>query len=349
MCVCRNARARRSSFAAPKLDGTDSEILWTYQLGSSGNDRLVALAIDSEGDIFAAGYSDYGRSLFGVRGGDGYFKGSDRGYSGNAAEGNEGDLGGSDLIVVKLDGRRGWAHWRAQIGSSADDFAYGITVDPNDDVIIVGSTGDQEGSVFGDNTEGKGGYGATDMFALKLSGEDGSHIWSTQLGSDQDDAAYAVAISPEGDIFVTGSTSGDFSAASAGRDDAFVLRLCDDQMVTSLTLGDRAKPDGFFEGDGIWWAVAFSVGGVLIVSGIGYLSGKHITERKYEKMAFDAGFQSPIIKEVNVKSADLELEMPPSRDPLGREDQPPLPGLHSPGSLKVTPTPDDARSTPRAF
>ena len=38
-------------------------------------------------------------------------------------------------------------------------------------------------------------------------------------------------------------------------------------MVTSLTLGDRAKPDGFFEGDGIWWAVAFGVGGVLILCG----------------------------------------------------------------------------------
>ena len=52
----------------------------------------------------------------------------------------------------------------------------------------------RQGSVFGDNTEGKGGYGASDMFALKLDGEDGSHIWSTQLGSDQDDAAYAVAV-----------------------------------------------------------------------------------------------------------------------------------------------------------
>ena len=28
--------------------------------GSSGNDRLVSLAIDAEGDVVAAGYSDYG-------------------------------------------------------------------------------------------------------------------------------------------------------------------------------------------------------------------------------------------------------------------------------------------------
>ena len=42
---------------------------------------------------------------------------------------------------------------------------------------------------------------------------------------------------------MTGSTAGDFAAASAGRDDVFVLRLCDDQMVTSLTLGERAKYD----------------------------------------------------------------------------------------------------------
>ena len=27
------------------------------------------------------------------------------------------------------------------------------------------------------------------------------------------------------------------------------------------------RPDGFFEGDGIWWAVAFGVGGVLILCG----------------------------------------------------------------------------------
>ena len=71
----------------------------------------------------------------------------------------------------------------------------------------------------------------------------------------------------------------------------------------------------------------------------GFLLGKHITERRYEKMAFDAGFESPVItsEATNAKGVELELEMPP-------------PGLHAAGSLKVTPSPDDgARSTQRAF
>ena len=244
-----------------KLDGTDGNILWTYHFGSSANDRLVALTIDSEGDIYAAGYSDYGMPLA-----DGYIQAN--------SVVDEGPLGKTDLIVVKLDGRKGWAHWHAQIGSAEDDFAYGITVDPEGNVIVVGATADEEGSVFGDNTKGKGGYGAIDMFALKLDGEDGSHIWSTQLGSDQDDAAYAVAASPDGDVFVTGSTDGDFSAASAGRDDVFVLRLCDGQMVSSLVLEPAKDADGFFEGDGVWYAAFFVVLGVLIVCGIGFLIGK---------------------------------------------------------------------------
>ena len=54
---------------------------------------------------------------------------------------------------------------------------------------------------------------------------------------------YCQVSEENGDVFVTGSTKGDFAAASAGRDDVFVLRLCDDQMVTSLTLGERAKYD----------------------------------------------------------------------------------------------------------
>ena len=194
-----------------KLNGTNGELIWTYHLGSTGTDRLESLAIDSEDNLCAAGYSDLGSTSIDT----------------TTAHG---PLGGYDVICVKLDGLTGSLRWMTRVGSTADDKAFGTVVDVNDDVHIVGSTDDAEGVVFGAEGEGLGGL---DMLAVRLSGSYGTVVWSTQRGSKEDDWAVSVAASSDtGDIFVTGNTDGSFISSSSGNQDIFVLRLAEDDMVS---------------------------------------------------------------------------------------------------------------------
>lgn len=90
---------------------------WTKQFGTTGNDQSQGIAVDSLGDVYLAGET---------------FRTS----------------GGSDsqALVAKYDGT-GRLLLQQQIGTAQDDEAFGITVDPSDNVYVSGQTfGDLAGA-----------------------------------------------------------------------------------------------------------------------------------------------------------------------------------------------------------
>jgi hypothetical protein len=81
---------------------------------------------------------------------------------------------------------------------------YALAVDSRGDVVMAGSFA---GSV----NFGGGAFtsaGAEDMFVLKYSGVDGSHVWSKRFGSTGSDIAYGVTVDARDNVAVTGYFSG---------------------------------------------------------------------------------------------------------------------------------------------
>lgn len=171
-----------------KLD-RNGELLWTLQNGTSGDDNAEGVAVDKNGNIYATGYTNGdwggtnqgsedawlvkynqdGKSLWTKKLGSG---GSDwsndvtvdvnnnvyiAGLSGGFLA--EGFTGGFDAFMAKYN-PDGDEVWKRQAGTSENEFARGIAIDTDGNMLYV--TGDTTGDFGGSNA------GVRDMFVAKL-------------------------------------------------------------------------------------------------------------------------------------------------------------------------------------
>lgn len=175
-------------------DGTER---WTYQFGGEGRDDAWGLAIDAEGYIYVAGET-----------------------SGSVS--GESPIGDWDAFICKLEEKDNGTYatevWTKQFGTTAEDWACGVSVDPYGDVYVVGAT---QGSL-GD----AGPFGADDAFVRKYK-PDGRVVWTHQFGSEltaAKDWALYVAADSSG-VYVSGLTEGSLPGeTNAGGMDAFVCK-----------------------------------------------------------------------------------------------------------------------------
>ena len=171
-----------------KLDRS-GQLLWTLQNGTSGDDNAEGIAVDKNGNIYTTGYTNGdwggtnqgsedswlvkynkdGQSLWTRKLGSG---GSDwsndvtvdvnnnvyiAGLSGGFLA--EGFTGNFDAFMAKYNAD-GDEVWKRQLGSSENDFARGIVVDTDGNILYV--TGDTTGDLGGSNA------GVRDIFLAKL-------------------------------------------------------------------------------------------------------------------------------------------------------------------------------------
>ncbi len=184
-----NARAGSSDAFIAKYDSTGAK-QWVKLLGSTDYDRARGIAVDG-GNIYIAGYT------FG------------------SLDGNP-NAGGYDAFIAKYD-PAGVKHWVKLLGSSQGDIASSIAVDGAGNIHIAGTT-------YGD-LELNANAGANDAFIAKYDPA-GAKQWVVLLGSAEDDGATGIAVDGVGNIYITGSTSGDLGGISnAGVSDAFIARF----------------------------------------------------------------------------------------------------------------------------
>jgi hypothetical protein len=186
------------------------------QFPAGGSADPTAVALDTAGNILLAGSFRYG--LIGPLN----FGGGDL-YSA--------DPNAEDVFVAKLTSSG--AHvWAKIYGDAAYQDARGIAIDSDQNVAIIG---DFEGSL---NFSGVAGdlltsAGMRDIFVAKLSGMDGSHVWSKRYGDSSNQGGKAIAVDVTKDIVVTGDFMGavNFSGTapdeltSGGDFDIFVAKL----------------------------------------------------------------------------------------------------------------------------
>jgi hypothetical protein len=190
------------------------------RIGTTNNERGYALTNDPEGNVYVTGHF-YGTVDFDP--GLGVY---------NLSSPNAGGL-----FVLKLDrfGTFGWAVGIPASNVGSSNIGYGITVDGNRNVCVVGLI-----SYTGDVDPGPGttimtSSGVTDIFVWKLDSL-GNFKWAKQMGGINPDQGNDIAVDSAGNVYTTGyfNLTADFDpgpgvynlVASPGiGDDAFISKL----------------------------------------------------------------------------------------------------------------------------
>jgi hypothetical protein len=163
-----------------KFQEVDGSQVWLSLYGGSGSDIGNAIEIHSDGSVYVAGQ----------------------------VSGPMVTLGGApfaavlDIFVAKYSTSGNYL-WSKAFGnsSSASDAANDIAVTAGGDVVVVGAF---RGSVnFGGGALFASGM-SPDIFLARLTGADGSHVWSRRFGGADIDIGSAVAVDSTGSVFTSG-------------------------------------------------------------------------------------------------------------------------------------------------
>jgi hypothetical protein len=120
------------------------------------------------------------------------------------------------VFIAKYD-RGGVLKWVQQLGTPFNEFLTGITVDRQDNVVVVGYT---FGNLFGAN---KNANNTTSDFFICKFDPAGTQILGIQEGTADIDEAWGVATDGDSNIYIAGGSRGDLlGTVNTGDFDAFV-------------------------------------------------------------------------------------------------------------------------------
>ena len=165
--------------------------VWTKQIGTVEQDFLTTTFIDdSTGNIVAGGFTL--GNLYGI------------------------NAGKTDAFLIMYDSE-GNELWTKQFGTSENDYIQSSSIDDSTGNIVV--AGKTEGDLDGVNA------GITDIF-LRMYDSEGNELWTKQFGTSSWDVIKSISINSNGNIIVTGYTTGNLQGTNAGGWDGF-LRMYD--------------------------------------------------------------------------------------------------------------------------
>ncbi len=214
-------------------------LLQSTYLGGSGYDGVHGIAVDAAGNVFVTGYTQ-SPTDFPVTAG-----GPQPSYGGGAF----------DAYVAKLENTLTLPPIQVTyLGGSGFDEGTAIAVNKTSgDVYVGGSTNSTNFPFAGSGVQTSNG-GGNDGFVAKLDNTL-TTIKATYLGGSGNDAVTAIAVvnATNGDVFVTGYTSGNFPVTAGvsqfpyggGINDAFVAKLDSDLATRTATyLGGNGDDRG---------------------------------------------------------------------------------------------------------
>jgi len=189
-----NTNAGGSDISLVKYNSSGTK-QWTKQFGSSAEDSVQDIAVDSSDNIYLTGIT----------------RGSLDGLTGSEV----------DMFLVKYsdNGTKLWTKLLSSEGNSIDA-GKGLAIDSSDNIYVTGwTTGSMES-----NTNAGTSYNA-DIFLSKYNSA-GTKQWIKQLGTSSSEGGHAVAIDSSNNIYVTGYTEGglDGNTSLGGNNDVFLLK-----------------------------------------------------------------------------------------------------------------------------
>jgi len=214
-----------------KMD-SNGEWLWAKRAGGTYEASGNAITLDSHGNVYVTG--QYG----GV--------------------GDFGDfeltaVGGTEIFVAKLDSDGNWL-WASRAGDYGTIMGYGITVDGNEDIIVIGEI---YGSAdFGNYTvQGYFSWGR-DVVIAKIDNQ-GEWLWAKRSGDDTDllvssvNRGQSVAVDSTNNIYITGRVKlggnfGDTYLDTPNISNVFVAKLNEDgEWLWALQAGSNGNDNSY--------------------------------------------------------------------------------------------------------
>jgi len=235
------------------IDGKGTNIISSTYLGGSQDDYGRGIAVDATGNIYVTGYTYSSKtSDFPVK---------------NPLMGPHTTT--YDAFVSKYSPNAFDLIYSTYLGGSWGDRASAIAVDPNGTAYVAGYTySDDYPTTPGAFQRVFGGGVYTDVFITGIAPDGQSLTASTYLGGSRDDFGTSITLTPDGHVYVTGSTaSSDFPLHEPWKDslsgptDAFVTGL--DASLSNPEISSYIGGNGSDYGN----AIVSDPRGVLFIAG----------------------------------------------------------------------------------
>ena len=171
-------------FFIQKLDSVGN-FMWAKSIGGTGTDASIAITIDSLDNVLITGVFE-----------DTVDFDPGPGVTQLVSKGS------FDVFVLKLDASGNFL-WAKSWGGMPQDFPWGINLDNNNHVLIIGFFSDTVDFDPGPGVSQKISRGQSDIFVQKLD-ESGNLAWTATMGGPGNDRGYAVGTDSEGNVYTTG-------------------------------------------------------------------------------------------------------------------------------------------------
>lgn len=264
-----------------RLTAAGDALAYSTYLSGSDEDTPTGVAIDASG-IFVGG--------------------STRSTDLGGPPGTAGGRGHRDAFVVKLTPAGNAVSWVTYLGGTGDENVRGFGLDATGRAYVAGVT--SSGADFPQTaTPLKAscqGSGRTDAFVARVAASGTAFDLATCLGGSSDDEATAIAVEPDGQLYVTGSTrSDDFPSVGSvsthsGGSDAFVTKLDGSFITYSRLLGG--------EGDDVANAIAVDPAHTVWITGSTRSSTFPTVAAVQETLA---GYTDAFVTRVNAAGSSL--------------------------------------------
>jgi len=238
-----------------KLNSTGSDVLFATYLGGAGDDTMLGIALDGNGNIWTTGLTTS----------------EDFPTTANAFQ--PARASGADAFLTEISGDGATLKYSSYFGGAGGGtLGRGIAIDSSNRPIIVGRTASSQFPIK--NALQTTMAGGSDIFVAKFEATGQALVFSTYFGGNGADAGVAIALDAAQNIFIQGVTqSADFPTAHAfqsdyrGERDICLTKLTPtaNAVIYSTYLGGsivnsyRGFPNVFGSGD-----VILDVGGVAV-------------------------------------------------------------------------------------
>lgn len=197
----------------------DPVIVFNAEMGSSGNDRVYGIAVDTSFNTYVVGFApsaDYPM-----------VNAYQTAYSGTAK-----------IVVSKLNAAGTALVYSTYIGGEQDDSGIGIAVDASGNALIAGITDSLQFPTVS-AAQGVYGGGLADGVLVKLNAAGSALLYSTYLGGTGADQPQAVGVDASGNAYITGFTTGSFPTSAGAFQATFMGGSTDCTLSKYSSAGAR--------------------------------------------------------------------------------------------------------------
>ena len=213
-----------------KLNAGNGERLWHSYVGGGGDDVILDMDVDGQGDVIVTGFSntDWGNPI-------------------------DAFAGEIDSFTAKLN-PSGHLLWNTFMGGGGDDRGIAVTTDANSNIYPTGFSGN-----WGNPVDPHSGN-STDAFVAQLD-MNGQRQWNAFLGDAGDDRGRGIGVDASGHLIVVGSSNASWGTPIhpyAGGQEFFVAKIIianqppvadDDLYATDEDTSLSVPQPGVLDGD----------------------------------------------------------------------------------------------------